>query len=519
MTDSVTGRRGELALRLSSITKRFGNLVANDNIDLSLRQGEVVALLGENGAGKTTLMNILFGHYLADKGEIHVFGNVLLKGDSRAAIESGIGMVHQHFTLVEEMSVLENIVLGTENLLSLKSQKEKARARIEELSTSVGLEVNPDAMVAQLSVGERQRVEILKALYRDARILILDEPTAVLTPFETEALFTTLRDLVDHGLSVIFISHKLNEAIEISERVIVLRKGRIVGERVTAESNPDDLASLMVGTEIETPRASEPKSGPVALELEGVSTNAPEMRINLDRVSLALRCGEITGLAGVSGNGQAALASLISGTMTPSNGTMRIFGKIPERWSPRLAVSKRIGRIPEDRLTTGMIGNMSVIDNVISERYRSKRFSKLGLLNRKAAQHFAQSVIQNYDVQCPSAETPVRLLSGGNIQKLILGRALDESPEIILANQPSRGLDVGAVAYVHEQLLKARDRGAAILLISDDLEEILQLSDKMSVISNGRLSRQTKRGGLGVKELGSLMARQDSQDEGVMDAA
>lgn len=518
ISNKIEGRR-DLALRLSGITKRFGTLSANDNVDLSLHEGEVVALLGENGAGKTTLMNILFGHYLADQGEIEVFGKSIPKGDPRAALDSGIGMVHQHFALVEEMNVLENIVLGTENLLALKSQKNTARERIRDLSSSVGLDVNPDAIVGSLSVGEKQRVEILKALYRGARILILDEPTAVLTPFEAEKLFATLKVLVSEGLSAIFISHKLNEAMEISDRVVVLRKGRVVGEKITRDSNPEELTSLMVGSEIETPQISDPILGDVALELENISTNIPEMRINLQKVSLSLNCGEITGLAGVSGNGQAALASLISGTTQVKEGTLRIFGEIPDRWSPKVAVSKSIARIPEDRLHTGMIGDMSVVENIISEKYWTDRFSRLGFLTRQASEDFSHEVIKNYDVKCSSIETPVRLLSGGNIQKLILGRVLDESPSIILANQPTRGLDVGAVAYVHSQLLKARDRGAAILLISDDLEEILQISDRISVISNGRLSKITRRGELGVKELGALMTRHVPSSERLNDEA
>ena len=520
MIDPLAKSRKVLALRLFSISKRFGNLLANNAIDLSLHEGELLALLGENGAGKTTLMNILFGQYLPDHGSIEVYGKQLPKGNSRAALEAGIGMVHQHFTLVENMTVHENIVLGTKSMVSLHPWQQDTSRKIEKLSSSVGLKVDLDATVANLSVGERQRVEILKALYRDARILILDEPTAVLTPFEIKSLFLMLRNLLRQGLSVIFISHKLNEAMEFSDRVVVLRKGQVAGERLTSETNPGELASLMIGTEIEKPTAPESAAvGSVALQLKDLFTAAPELRINLVNASLTIRCGEIIGLAGVSGNGQAALAALISGTLGPARGTMKLFGKNLDRWSPQTAVSNRVGRIPEDRLHTGMIGNMSITENVISEDYRSTRFSRLGILNQKSAKNFAQSIVENYDVQCMSIETPVRLLSGGNIQKLILGRALANAPDIIIANQPSRGLDVGAVTYVHQQLLKARKRGAAILLISDDLEEILQISDRISVISSGSISPPTKRGELSIEELGTLMAQQQTNQVDALDEA
>ena len=520
MTNQVVNSRSAHALRLSGISKRFGNLLANDDINLSLNVGEVIALLGENGAGKTTLMNILFGQYVPDKGEIEVFGKPLPRGNSRAALDAGVGMVHQHFTLVENMTVHDNIVLGTRSMLSLRIRHKDSHSRIEQLSASVGLEVDPGATVANLSVGERQRVEILKALYRDARILILDEPTAVLTPFEIESLFSMLRNLVRRGLSVIFISHKLQEAMDLSDRVVVLRKGQVAGECVTSETSPTELTSLMIGSEIEKPKAlGSTASGSVALQLENVFTHAPDLRINLVDASLTLNCGEITGLAGVSGNGQAALAELISGTLRSYQGTMKLFGGVPGHWSPQAAVANRVGRIPEDRLHTGMIGNMSISENAISEDYKSMRFSRLGILNNRAARTFAQSIVKDYDVQCMSVDTPVRLLSGGNIQKLILGRALDNEPAIILANQPTRGLDVGAVTYVHQQLLNARERGAAILLISDDLEEIMQLSDWISVISNGHLTPLTRRGELGIRDLGALMVRQQSDQSGVPDAA
>ena len=415
-------------------------------------------------------------------------------------------MVHQHFTLADNMTVLENIALGTQGLRNWKLDRLGARERIEKLSWEFGLAVDPNAQVASLSVGERQRVEILKALYRDAKILILDEPTAVLTPAETEALFATLKLLVGQGLSIIFISHKLHEVMAVSDRVLVLRAGRLAGERVTAETNRGELAALMVGQEVEQATVLPSEPGPLLLVLNAVSTARRGAGVSLDRISLSLRGGEITGLAGVSGNGQSTLAALIAGTEMPAAGEIIVRGAAVRDWSPRSALSAGVARIPEDRHSVGTIGDMSVTENVIAERYRTPRFSRRGFLDWRAARNFAEQIIADYDVKCPSPEARVRLLSGGNMQKLILGRALDPDPSVILANQPTRGLDVGAVGYVHRKLLEARERGAAILLISEDLEEILTLSDRIIVMSRGRLSPSSVRGERTVQELGELMA-------------
>ena len=493
-------------LRISGVTKRFGSLVANDSISLALMPGEVIALLGENGAGKTTLMNILFGHYVADEGEVEAFGKPLPPGDLRAALDAGIGMVHQHFTLADNMTVLENIALGTQSPWSPRLDRTAARRRIAELARDFGLAVEPDRLVSTLSVGERQRVEILKALYRDAKILILDEPTAVLTPLETEALFRTLKMLVARGLSVIFISHKLGEVMAVSDRVVVLRGGRLSGERVTAGATRQELAALMVGQEVAAPPVPPVRRGRALLALEHVETAPGPGGSALRDVSLTLTEGVVTGLAGVSGNGQAALAALLAGTTAPAAGVIRIGGEAVTGWSPRAALAHGIARIPEDRHAVGSIADMSVTENVISERYRSTRFSRRGFLDWKAARTFAEELIRDYDVKCPSPETRIRLLSGGNMQKLILGRALDPDPVVILANQPTRGLDVGAVAYVHGRLLEARARGAAILLISEDLDEILALSDEVLVMFQGRLSAPSQRGERSIRDLGELMA-------------
>jgi ABC-type uncharacterized transport system ATPase subunit len=500
------GGNDPTVLRLASITKRFGALTANDGISFHLAAGEVVALLGENGAGKTTLMNILFGHYVADEGTVEAFGRALPPGDPRAALDAGIGMVHQHFTLAENLTVLDNITLGTLPLWRPSLGRTAARARIRKLSADFGLAVDPDATVAVLTVGERQRVEILKALYRQARILILDEPTAVLTPAETDALFRTLKLLVAEGLSIIFISHKLHEVMAASDRVVVLRAGRVAGERVTAQSSATELAALMVGQEVVAAPVGPPNIGAPLLVLSNVSTGGASAGAALTDVSLTLRAGEITGLAGVSGNGQAALAALIAGTEKPISGEMQVGGTTIAQWSPREALASGIARIPEDRHAVGSIGDMSVMENVIAERYREAPFSRFGFLDWAAARRFAGQIIADYDVKCPSPDARIRLLSGGNMQKLILGRALAPNPSVILANQPTRGLDVGAVSYVHARLLEARARGAAILLISEDLEEVLALADRVVVISKGRLSAPSARGERSIRDLGELMA-------------
>ena len=496
----------QVVLRLNSITKTFGALTANDAVSLSLHKGEVIALLGENGAGKTTLMNILFGQYTADSGTVEVMGRALPPGNPRAALDAGVGMVHQHFTLAEGMTVLENVTLGTRSLWSLGMDRAAARARIAQLAADFRLSVDPDARVGALTVGERQRVEILKALYRDARILILDEPTAVLTPQETDDLFETLRKAVALGLSIVFISHKLHEVMAISDRVLILRHGKLVHEGRTSDTDRHDLAARMVGAEVAAPKVAKGVPGPALLQLGAVSTpdegNAP----GLKSLTLDLRAGQITGLAGVSGNGQAALAGLIGGLRSPASGTLMLNGETLPHWSPRMAVHHGIARIPEDRHKTGTIADFDLTENAILECYTDAPYSTRGWMHWHRATEFTQEIIKTYDVRCPGPTTRIRLLSGGNMQKLILGRVLEASPRIILANQPVRGLDIGAVNYVHERLLEARDGGAAVLLISEDLDEIMALSDVIHVISEGRLSPAFARGSMTPAELGVWMA-------------
>ncbi len=503
MTDMAADRT---VLALQNITKRFGPLTANDAITFSLKEGEVIALLGENGAGKTTLMNILFGHYTADEGSVTVFGEELPPGNPSAALEAGVGMVHQHFTLADNLSVLENITLGTEPVWRFKSSRTKARTKLEKLSADFGLSVHLDARVGSLSVGERQRVEILKALYRDARILILDEPTAVLTPVETDALFATLRKAVAMGLSIIFISHKLHEVMDISSRVLVLRHGQLIGEVATKDTDHHQLAEMMVGAEITPPDVAEKTPGEPLLILDGISTPDQGNTPGLKNVNLTLRAGQITGLAGVSGNGQSAIAEIIGGLMHPETGDLYLGDNAVFEWSPRHALSAGIARIPEDRHKTGTISDFTLTENAILETYTTSKFSRKGWMNWASARKFTKYIIKTYDVRCPGPDSPIRLLSGGNMQKLILGRVLEKNPLIILANQPVRGLDIGAVTYVHNQLLAARARGAAVLLISEDLDEIMSLSDAIHVISEGKLSPAFPRGSKTPTELGIWMA-------------
>ncbi len=516
MTSDTSGARPDPrpdVLHLDRITKRFGPLLANDAISLTLKQGEVIALLGENGAGKTTLMNILFGHYTADEGTVTAFGKALPPGNPRAALAVGIGMVHQHFTLADNLTVTENILLGTRSLWSPGLNLGAAANRIAALSRDFGLAVNPAARVGALSVGERQRVEILKALYRDARILILDEPTAVLTPQETEALFQTLRKAVALGLSIVFISHKLHEVMGVADRCLVLRHGKLVGEVATADTDRHALAAMMVGAEIAPPALSPATPGPALIRFANVSTPDQGAVPGLKRVTLDLRAGQITGLAGVSGNGQGALSDLLSGLAVPTSGDITLGSTPVANWSPRAAIHAGIARIPEDRHKTGTIADFTLTENAILERYGEAPYSRKGWMNWRAARDFTTHVITTHDIRCPGPDARIRLLSGGNMQKLILGRVLEPGPKIILANQPVRGLDIGAITYVQKRLIAARDAGAAILLISEDLDEITQMSDVIHVLSAGRLSPAFARGEKTPAELGLWMAGQGFDKE------
>ena len=516
MNKSANQEPEDLVLRLRGITKRFGGLVANDAIDLDLARGKILALLGENGAGKTTLMNILFGHYVADEGEAHVADTsgklaLLRSGSPQASLQAGIGMVHQHFTLAENLSALDNIVLGTDSLFRPWQRQRGARHKLANLMDRSGLHVNLDTTVAALSVGERQRVEILKALYRDARILILDEPTAVLTPQESESLFATLRRLASDGLSVVFISHKLAEVLAISDRVMVLRGGKVVANVATAGTDGPRLAEIMVGRPI-PPTIRQPMApGETILELNEIHVPGEHNRPALTEANLEVRRQEIIGIAGVSGNGQAALSNLICGLAVHDHGRFEIFGRAAVVGSPARMIDAGIGRIPEDRLHDGIVGNMAVWENLLLEDYNRPEFVTARFMRRGAARANARQVIEAFDVRCPGPEAPTRLLSGGNIQKLILGRVLNRKPDLILANQPTRGLDIGAVTYVHQRLLEARGAGAGIVLISEDLDELLTLSDRIAVLYHGHLSPTMATEDVTIRRLGLMMAGQTAE--------
>ncbi len=488
----MTGR-AEPVLRLTGITKRFGSLLANDDISLELARGEVLALLGENGAGKSTLVSILFGHYVADAGTVEAFGAPLPPGDPAAALAAGIGMVHQHFTLADNLTVLDNVLIGVEPWWWPVSRRAAARAKLVGLAARFGLTVDADARVGDLSIGERQRVEILKALYRDARILILDEPTAVLTPQESERLFATLRAFVAAGLSIVFISHKLGEVLAASHRVAVLRQGRLEAVLPAAGTDASALARLMVGREVAQPvraarvRRPDTAAAPSVLSLRGVDA-VEGARTLLHRVSLELRPGEIVAIAGVAGNGQQPLAELLCGLRAPSSGELRVAGA-PLAASPAAFIAAGVGRVPEDRHHLGAIAEASVAENAVAEHYRSPPYARGGwLVERGPIREAAARIVADYGVRCRGLEQPIRQLSGGSMQKLILGRVLSRAPRLIIADQPTWGLDVGAVAWIHSKLLEAACAGAGIVLISEELEEILSLADRIAVISQGRLS-------------------------------
>jgi ABC-type uncharacterized transport system ATPase subunit len=495
-------------LSLHGLSKRFGSVIANDTVNLSLKKGEVLALLGENGAGKTTLMNMLFGHYLPDAGSIDVAGKdgvmrPLTLGQPQAALAAGVGMVHQHFTLAENLGALDNIMLGSESLGRMRRDKAAARAKLQDIMRQSGLTAPLDVPVGRLSVGERQRVEILKALYRNARILVLDEPTAVLTPQEADTLFGNIGAMTRNGLSVIFISHKLREVLAFSNRIAVLRHGKLVGEIATADADERIIARMMVGADTKQTPRTEAKPGAPVLTLDGVSVSGRSKRDSLENVSLTVHRHEILGIAGVSGNGQSALAGLVSGLARPRAGQMRVDHTAITAYRPATMIREGVGRIPEDRHHDGMVGSMSVAENMVIERLDDPEVQSFGLLKREAILSNAERLAKDYDVRGPGVEARARLLSGGNIQKMILARVFEQNPKLILANQPTRGLDMGAAAEVARRLLEARANGAGIVLISEDLDEILNLADRIMVIHDGQLIETATRDR---QEIGLMMA-------------
>ncbi|MEA3459575.1 MAG: ABC transporter ATP-binding protein, partial [Chloroflexota bacterium] len=476
------------AVEMCGITKRFPGVLANDHIDLVVRAGEIHTILGENGAGKSTLMNILSGLYRPDEGEIYIHGRKAMLRSPRDAIELGMGMVHQDFMLVASHTAAENVTLGLKDppfLLNL-SQTER---RIAELSKQYGLKVDPHAKIWQLSVGEQQRVEILKILYRGADILILDEPTAVLTPQEVKELFATLlRRMASEGKAIIFISHKLDEVMAISDQITVLRKGKVIATVLPSQTSKKELAKMMVGREVLFQVSRKPvEKGGTVLEVRGLRALNDKGLPALKGISLSVRQGEILGIAGVAGNGQRELAEVVTGLRRCTGGRVFIGGQEATNCSPREVIKEGVGHIPGDRLGMGLIPNLAVSDNIILKEYREPPLAKGPFLDRSSIRGFVSRLIEAFKIITPSQETPVKLLSGGNLQRTILAREIASGPDLMVAVHPTRGLDVGATESVRNTLLEQREKRAAILLISEDLDEILALSDRIAVINEGEI--------------------------------
>jgi simple sugar transport system ATP-binding protein len=491
-----------LAVEMRGITKRFPGVLANEDVDFTLRKGEIHALLGENGAGKSTLMNILIGLYEADQGGMSVDGERVSFRSPRDAIDHGIGMVHQHFMLVPTQSVTENILLGLDEP-RFRLNLARYEKRVAEMGEQYGLLIDPSAKIWQLSVGEQQRVEIIKMLYRGANVLIMDEPTAVLAPQEIEELFTTLRAMVAEGKSIVFISHKLDEVIAIADRITVLRKGKVTAEGLPlGDTGKQELAQLMVGREVLFQMDKEEKApGEIVLSVEGLSAENDKGLLALRNLSIHARSGEIIGLAGVAGNGQTELAEVITGLRLPTSGSVQVHGDrligqglrgSGGAKSIRSVIEAGVSHIPEDRTHVGTAPNLSVTDNVIMKAYREPPISRGWSINSHTAKDHAETLRESYEIMVPTVDTPARMLSGGNLQRLILAREISSEPRIMIAMQPTRGLDVGAIEGVQRMLLAQRDAGAAILLVSEELDELISLSDRIYVIYEGQIMGETK---------------------------
>lgn len=489
-------------IEMRGITKRFGAVTANKGINLSIPANTIHAIVGENGAGKSTIMKILYGFYHADEGKIFIDGQRREIRNPHDAIALGLGMVHQHFMLIPPMTVLENIVLGAEPGNALKIDFKTAAEQINKLSKDFGFDIDPHKRVEQLSVGQQQRVEVLKALYRGARILILDEPTAVLTPQEVEEFFKILRSMREQGKTIIIITHKLNEVLALSDNVTVMRDGQVVGETRTAETSAPELARMMVGRDvllrIEKPEA-EPKD--VVLSVKNLTSGS-----KLKGVSFEVRAGEIVGIAGVEGNGQTELIEILSGLDRASEGSCLLNGSDVVKLSARQIKELGIAHIPEDRHRRGLLLEFDLADNtILGTQYRKPPVTSLGLLDEKAVTDKANRLIRDFDVRPPNAELPARALSGGNQQKLIIGREFDLHPKLLLVSQPTRGVDIGAIEFIHRKLVELRDSGAAILLVSAELEEVLSLSDRVLVMYQGRIVGEVDPQKVNQEEIGLMM--------------
>ncbi|WP_346208444.1 ABC transporter ATP-binding protein [Caldifermentibacillus hisashii] len=498
----------DYVIEMLNITKVFGNFVANDNITLQLKKGEIHALLGENGAGKSTLMNVLFGLYQPDGGEIRVKGKSVKITDPNVANDLGIGMVHQHFMLVDTFTVTENIILGKEpkhgaGTIDIKSAAEE----ITRLSELYGLEVDPYAVVADISVGMQQRVEILKTLYRGADILIFDEPTASLTPQEITELIDIMKKLISEGKSIILITHKLKEIMEVADRVTVIRRGKAIKTLNVSDTNPTELASLMVGRDVVFKTEKKPANPKEeVLKVENLVVKDYRGVDKVKNLNLSVRRGEILGIAGVDGNGQTELIEAITGLRRVESGNITLVGKDITNLKPRKITETGLGHIPQDRHRHGLVLNFSVGENFVLQSYYHEPFSKIGVLQNREIYNYANKLIEEYDVRTQSAYEPARALSGGNQQKVIIGREIDRDPDLLIAAQPTRGLDVGAIEFIHKRLIEQRDNGKAVLLVSFELDEVMNVSDRIAVIFDGQILDIVNPKETNEQELGLLMA-------------
>ncbi|MDA1330022.1 MAG: ABC transporter ATP-binding protein [Chloroflexi bacterium] len=495
-------------LELRGITKRFPGVLANDHIDLTLEKGEIHALLGENGAGKTTLMNILYGLYQPDEGDIFINGKKIEVHSPTDAIHAGVGMVHQHFMLIPVFTVTENVMLGDE---SVKTggvlDRQSAATRIREISQSFGLAVEPAVLVEDLPVGVQQRVEIIKLLYREADILILDEPTAVLTPQEANELFKIMRSLTKRGKSIIFITHKLREVLDAADRITVIRRGKMVGTTTPKQANQSKLASMMVGRDVElTIDKKGAKPGAAVLKVDKLSVVDAREHITVNSVSFDVRAGEVLGIAGVQGNGQTELVEALTGLSPASEGRVELLGENISHASPRRITELGSAHIPEDRQRDGLVLPFPVADNLVLNTYYLEPYSQGVLLQQEQILETARTRIKNYDIRTPSAETSVGSLSGGNQQKVIVARELSRPVKLVIASQPTRGLDVGSIEYIHNLLIEQRDSGVALLLVSSELDEIMQLSDRIAVMYRGEIIDVLNAKDANKEKIGLLMA-------------